>query len=325
MDPTTSRRIVEAIHAEPELFGCIIGYRGERSSQVLHPGIIPSINYNRVVVIVEEDSASGGFTAELRLVPSRPAAISQPPSLISNRSRVGSELRGAGLSCGLAVLSGVGVLGSAAAEVPTGGATTVLLVMSWTGLLTAGAQCVNGIVRSAEALRAPDANSLQEWDENSIYSTASLVVDAIGIASGIVSLPFGIRNLLAVLSRRGGLVSAQELSRMTRLERQAAIQKAIRDASRTTEGRRALEISLREAGLGSRQVASAFKLGATTLRRANVVARGISLETSRRLNGTVRDIVSGVAGIGVSATPPEWTGSGSGSVNWVIVHVMDRE
>ncbi len=90
----------------------------------------------------------------------------------------------------------------------------------------------------------------------------------------------------------------------------------------TPEGRRAVETALREAGLTERQVAQTIAYGAQTTRRATVVTRVLSAETTTRLNATLRDIISGVAGIGVSATPSSWTGSGSGSVNSLIVNVL---
>ena len=55
-----------------------------------------------------------------------------PPPFTANRSRLGPELVGAGLNCGLTVVAAVGVFGGAAAEVPSGGTSTFLVVMAWT-------------------------------------------------------------------------------------------------------------------------------------------------------------------------------------------------
>jgi hypothetical protein len=232
---------------------------------------------------------------------------------------------GAGLSCGLAVVSGIGVLGGAAAEVPTAGASTVIVVLAWTGFVTSGIQCVNGVVRAAEAIHNPASNSLQQWDTNKIYSTSILIVDAVGVVSGLASLPFATRNLLAVLERRGGMVTAERLAAMSRAERPAAIQRAVGEATRTPEGRQALEAALRDAGLTERQAAQVLAHGAGTARRAGIVARVISQETARRLNGSLRDAIGTVAGAAASATPESLFGSASGSVNALIVHITSRD
>lgn len=321
---STLKRIVEAIHSHPELYGCVIGFHGNNQSRVLHPGFMPAVNYGRVVIIVEESWIS---TAQVRIpeVVPEPTVVPTPPSYISNRSRVSAEFTGAAISCGLTVLSGVGVLFGAAAEIPTGGASTVLVVMGWTGFVTSGVQCLNGIVRATEAHSNPESNTLQQWDSNRVYNVSMLIVDGIGVASSLVSLPFATRNLLAVLERRGGMIAVSELEQLSRTERQAAIQRAVNQATQTQAGREAVEQALREAGLTQRQVAQVMARGAGTGRRARLVAGVLTEETARRLNGTIRDIVGGGVGIGASATPASLTGSASGSVNALIVHVLGQE
>jgi hypothetical protein len=315
--------LVAAVYDQPELTGCIVGFQGGNQSRALHPGIVPALNYGRVMVIVEE-TTSDDKTPPVPPVPKQATVAPTPPAVLLNRSRIKPELVGAGLSCGLAVVSMVGVFGSAAAEVPTGGASTVLLVLAWTGMVTSAIQCVNGVVRSAEALSNPDSNSLQVWDENEIYSKSMLVVDAVGVVSAVASLPFAVRNLLAVLERRGGLVTAEKLFQMTREEREAAVKAAVKQASRTPEGAEAVQSALRDAGLSEKQAAQTAKFGAHTARRAKVVARVISEETARRLHSSARDIIGGVGGAVVSGMNANVVGSASGSVNYFF-HVLARE
>ena len=102
---------------------------------------------------------------------------------------------GAGLNCTLAVISAVGVLGSAAAEVPSAGTSTFVMVIAWTGVVASGVQCVNAITRSYQALMNPESESLSRWDDSSIYSSSMLVVDALGVASALTSLPRSVTNL----------------------------------------------------------------------------------------------------------------------------------
>lgn len=45
----------------------------------------------------------------------------------------------------------------------------------------------------------------------------------------------------------------------------------------------------------------------------------ISVETTRRLTASLRDVLlGGVGGLGASASPRQYTGSASGSINWLI-------
>jgi hypothetical protein len=55
---------------------------------------------------------------------------------------------------------------------------------------------------------------------------------------------------------------------------------------------------------------------AATLRRI------ISDETVRRLSSSVRDVISGMVGVGASTAPDRLVGSASGSVSYVI-NVLD--
>ena len=61
------------------------------------------------------------------------------------------------------------MLGGAAAEAPSGGTSTFLVVVAWAGFATSSIQCMNGIVRTVEAASNPDSDSLARWDQNRIY------------------------------------------------------------------------------------------------------------------------------------------------------------
>lgn len=337
------KKLVEAIHSDPAFSGCMVGFQGNNQSRVLHAGAIPGSKYNRIVII-EEISAE---SAAERKGKARPVMSSTkngsgavqvtdtPPFIVTNKSMIGSELVGTGLSCGLAVISGIGVLGGAAAELPTGGASTLLIIAAWTGFVTSGAQCVNGLVRTATAYLDPEDNDLQRWDENSMYSITMLVVDALGVVSSVVSLPAASRNLIAVFQRHGKLKqSAEALVKMNRSARGVAVRDAIREASKTPEGRKAVELALKESKLTAKQAANVMKSGADSARRSRVVVGAIQKDAAVRLNAALRDVLGGYAGIGVSGTPQAWTGSGSGSMNalgsWagntmgsIVVHVME--
>ncbi|MFO0850868.1 MAG: hypothetical protein U0871_20270 [Gemmataceae bacterium] len=312
-------RIVGAVYTESELYGCMVGYQGGGSSRVLHYGMAPSVNWGRVVTVIESVDTIGPM-------PAPPAATDPtdpgPPPKISNRSVFGKELLGAGLSCGLTVLSGMAVIGGAAAEVPTGGASTALVVLGWGGLVTSSIQCGNALVRVGTALADPDDNTLQRWDDNKVYSGIILAVDGAGVVFSVVSLPFAVRNLLAVLERRGGMVAAAQLEKMTREERRKAIQKAVNEASKSPDGRKAVKEALEKAGLKPGQVGATFAGKAGNAERAAVVSRVLTEETARRLSSSIRDVVGGFGGLAASATPSGYVASASGSLNALIVHVF---
>lgn len=323
LSPATRNRMVAAIYGEEELKGCQIGYYGDGVCSMMEAGMVPSSNFGRILAVVEETLGPTGVVVDSALLSTSPTTVPDVPEFASNQSRATSELVGAGLSCGFAVIAGIGVIGGAAAEIPTAGASTVLVVVAWVGFATSAVQCVNGIVRSVEAERNPETNSLQQWDNNQIYSTALLIVDIVGVATAVASLPAATKNLLAVLERRGSLLTAQTLSTMNRVERQAAMRAALAQATRTPEGRAEVLKALRDAGLSEKQAAQTLASGAATTRRAGVALRAITEVTATRLNMQLLGALSGGMTPLVSATPSRLTGSASGSINSVIVHIIN--
>jgi hypothetical protein len=318
------RGIVEAINAMPETRGVAIGYYGDLVCRQLSNGDRTNPNFHRLIIIVEEAPVSGVQVA------TRPAPVASTPpreassnsaqqAMQTNGSRLAPELIGAGLSCGFTVISAVGVVGSAAAEVPTAGASTILLVASWAGLVTSGIQCINGVVRVVEIARNPEGTSLAEWDNNAWYSGFIFVVDAVGVASGVASAGAATRNLLAVLERRGGLVTTQQLMRMNRAGRAEAMQRAIAQASRSPESAAVLREALEAAGAEVRAAGGLSRVAAS--RAAAVIAE----ETTRRLHRAVAEVLGAYGGPLGSALPASWVGSASGSVNTtggVIIHAL---
>ena len=200
-----------------------------------------------VAVVIEEVTGDPATDDELTTMAASPTAgfgNQTKPSIITNHSRLGPELVGAGVSCALTVVSAIGVVGGAAAEVPTGGASTFLVIAAWTGMVSGGVQCLNGLVRVGAIFAAPDDNTLQRWDSNLSYSMGILLVDALGIVSGVASLPFAARNLLAALSRQRAFIARgltfDALRSMNRAQRLRAISEVFEDAAKTSEGREAL-------------------------------------------------------------------------------------
>ncbi|MCC6229638.1 MAG: hypothetical protein IT432_10465 [Phycisphaerales bacterium] len=327
-------RLADVLYQEPDLYGCKVVYFHRGVLIIVRPGIIPSVNYDRVVVIEETEERGGmsrdALSRSVRQVSDSSGSSRAESTRISNRSRIGSELVGVGLSCGMAVISGVGVVGGAAAEVPSAGTSTILVVAAWTGFVTSGLQCLNGVVRVSEAVQNPDGSSLQEWDSNVVYSYATNIVDALGVISGGVAVAGSVRGVLRVLQTRGALVTAEELSRMSAASRTRAIRDAVARVGRSQEGRRELREAMRAAGLTEREADAALS-SAGYIGRTQVVRRVVSEQMARRLGdamGQARsDAIMLGAGVAISGTSPRHTGSGSGSVRTMMLyfHIVDPD
>jgi hypothetical protein len=246
------------------------------------------------------------------------------PVVIENRSKLGPELVGAGLTCGLTIVSAIGVASSAAAEVPSAGTSTFLLVASWTGMVTSGVECLNSLTRIGVIAYDPTGSELQSLDENKLYSTTMLIVDGLNVASGVAGLPAGARNLYAILLRQRrfaaqGLTEAA-LRQMNQAGRAKVIAELVKDATRTPEGLQAVIVASREAGVGAKSLQSAT----LSVRNATRMVGVISNETAKRLSRTLMSVLSAPAGAAGSASPSRLVGgAASGSLNYIINLVSD--
>jgi hypothetical protein len=144
-------------------------------------------------------------------------------------------------------------------------------------------------------------------------------VDALGVATAVGSLPGGVRKLWDVVARVRGFKAASlsfdGLKRMGRVERLRAVQRLFNEATRSGDG--VVEIVA---------AANQAKFTATTIQRATYLSgkssatlvRIIKDETVRQLHSSFADILATNTGLILSATPSNLTGSGSGSINWLI-------
>jgi len=246
------------------------------------------------------------------------ASVAPMPQIIANKSRLASELIGASWNCVMTGVSAVGMVVGVAGEVPSGGTSSFLVVAAWVGIGANALQCGNGIVRVTEALQNPTSNSLQSWDDDSIYSTMFLLVDALGVFSGVASLPAAWRNFWAVISRQRAFVarglSLEKLKAMNRFARFKVIREVFEEAAKTPEGRTALQRAAAEAKVS----ATSFARETMSVRQSMTMVKVISKETQRRLINSLVGVLAPLTGTGASATPSRWSGSASGSVNWVI-------
>lgn len=189
--------MVRIIHRHHETSGVPIGYYDGSQCRVLNAGSRTSNASGVFGVAIEE---------VLRPIPNRrrirqgeAVVVQGAPQELRNGSRLAEEAMSAGLSCAFAAIAAYGVGASAAAEVPTGGASTLLLVASWTGMIASGIQCGDGIGRTWEALSNPNGTTIARADNDPVYAGYRDVVDATGIVASGVSVA-GSRRLVLDLN-----------------------------------------------------------------------------------------------------------------------------
>jgi hypothetical protein len=314
------KKIVWQIHSLPDLAGCAVGYYGDGMCRTIGYPSCVTLNSQNVAVVIEEVETPRPIEVKSTTPVVAPP---QAKATATNRSKIGAELVGAGAACGMLLVSAAGTVGGAALEIPTGGASTVLLVAGWFGMGASIIQCGNGLIRVGAAIADLDGDTLERWDRNTGYTTTILIVDAIGVAGTLASLPFAIRNMWATVTRMRGLsgmdLSIEALRRLNRTERFQVISRLFLDASKTPEGAKALVEAAREASIGARVFQRTSEL---SVRHSQTLVRIVREETIHRLHWSILNIFNSVAGVAVSGTPASLTGSGSGSVNWLI-HVID--
>ncbi len=131
----TTKAIVAAIYRIPELRGAVVGlYDGEQCMAISsgYPGAMYSSRLSVIVEIIGSDNDTEIDELEGRAeAPGAIASVAPPPAIVRNKSRMGAELLGAGWNCLLTGVAAAGVAAGVAAEVPTGGVSSFLVVASW--------------------------------------------------------------------------------------------------------------------------------------------------------------------------------------------------
>jgi hypothetical protein len=317
--------LVRAVYSVESLNGCVIGYCGDNRSRLLSPGSAGSVNFGRAIVIIEEAPASAAESQTPSAARSTGSVgTSQPAEDTTNRGRLFPELVGAGLSCGVAVASGLGAVGGVVGAPATGGTSVALTVFAWTGFLSSAAQCAYGIARLTEIHRNPDDDSLRRTDNDPAVRLATNIADLLGILSGAAAVGTHGLRFFSVLQRNSRRLSESAVRGMSRAQRAAVITEEITELQKTEAGRRTLAEALREAGATTRDLERIMSRGLNhsgTIRVASATASAISAPHAQALQVAIRDAL---IGIGVSATPSSLTGSASGVVNGLIVNVINR-
>jgi len=91
-----------------------------------------------------------------------------------------TELWSAGVSCGGAVISGIGVVGAAALAPETGGLSLAGEVLLWSGMTASASQCLVSAYRVGNAATGRESVN-QSLDESMTYKTSMYVLDGVGL------------------------------------------------------------------------------------------------------------------------------------------------
>jgi len=326
--------ICDEIHSFREFAGVRIGLDDGCQSELIHHGDSTSPNYDEVVVIIEivgdplptaaQPALQRGGRRAGRAVPP-PTVLGEPPAVITNRSRIGREVIGGVVSCGVMVASAWAVGGGAAAAVPSGGLSTALIVVGYVGLVSSSVACVNSLGRVGVAMVEPDSNSLQVLDRDYDYSMFIWINDIVGVTTAVVAAPVAFVRISRLLRARRAFPSADALRGMTRRQRMSTIEEGLRSLG--PGERQAAREALRESGFGESQINRL--LGTRpglprSLQRSGATRRLTEVMSESRavlLNESIRDLVIAAAGVTGSALPHHISGS-SGVANYVIVHAM---
>jgi hypothetical protein len=311
--------LVRRIRRNPSLSLAGIGYEGGRQSRVLSEPPIPASG--NLWVVIEETTINQDGLAQLEqllLSAGGPSRTQPTTQQIPRESRWGRELVGAGFSCGAMVLAGAAVSAGGAAAPVTGGASVLLSVAAWTGLVTSSLQCGIGLGRLGNEIFNPDQND--RLDADLTYQRITFGIDLLGVASGIVSAgPMLSRFALRLNARLGGRAAqvlasetAQGLQTATvaanRIERARAVRQVLSEM--TDVERLAL---MREAGVGQAVMRGRDSLSVVGARRI------ISAIEAQQLSSDLREIVMLGVQTGVNFLPSRYVGVASGTFNSLFV------
>lgn len=318
MNQHVLREMVARIHRIPELTDCTVGFQGDGSSRLVSEPKQSHATVSKVVVVIEEiRSPEPALKAEMERN-SRMGVVQGGPGaapLLTNRSKLLPELLGAGWNCGIMIYSGFGIVAGIGAAPVSGGTSLFLTVTAAVGFASSAIQCANGVFRVTSILSEPESTSLADLDSNEAYRNAMTLVDASGVIAGGAAMTAFVRRLWThvPLQRAFGArnITADSLRTMNGVQRKQVLTEIFRDASRTPDGRKAMLTV----------VAGESNVPARVLQHAHVSvknARHIHEHVIRRVSDSLKEVILNGVGIGMSATPDRWTGSASGSVNWLI-------
>ena len=147
-----------------------------------------------------------GQKAVILREPTEQTAMQRPEVAESRDSKVLSEVLGAGLSCGAAVISWIVVITSASATPVTGGGSAIITALSYSAAGASTVQCVNGIGRVAGEVYMPE--ELDILDQEVWYQRTSMALDVVSLAGAVTAGAVTIRLVLKLKGSTGKTVTS---------------------------------------------------------------------------------------------------------------------
>ncbi|MFT3925137.1 MAG: hypothetical protein QM778_21555 [Myxococcales bacterium] len=167
--------------------------------------------------------------ADLKTIVIKPnlgeTTLHSPKAAETRDGRMYSELLSAGLGCAGAVVGWAVVFGSAGAAPVTGGTSTFVTALAWTGAVSGSLQCANSMVRVWSEATDPHFNDM--LDSQAWYTRTSAALDAISLIGAGASTVATLRMAKALQASTGKTMLAV-LKGLTRQERKRIAEEAIR-------------------------------------------------------------------------------------------------
>lgn len=317
------QKMLAKIDLIPQMRGCSVGYYGNNYSKMLRVAVSNTTtdaaesNKDSVGIIIERSEISDPLVINnLQQWSESPGGSSEnaPNPIAVDRSKLVPELVGLGLSCGLVAVSAVGLVGGAAGEIPSAGLSSFIVAASWVGFTASAAQCMNAVGRVGANVIGGD-ETLTEWDNNNVYKNVTFLVDYVGVNTSLVSFSGAARDLW-LMARMDETLAVKGLSFYTfktlpKPKQVLIAQSALEDLAKTPRGRALLLKQAREV------TASVFVMPPPRVKVINPAA-------IKQIADSISDLLTSAGTVAASSTESKYTGSASGSVNWLI-HLIETK
>ncbi len=154
------------------------------------------------------------------------AKIQNPEASKKGEDNFYGELLSTGLSCSAAALSWVVVGGSAAVIPVSGGASTVITILSYSAATASSLQCMNSAYRLYNETNE-DGSETNAWlDSQDWYTRTSTALDFVSVAGGVASVGATLKTVLNL--RAAGTTMKEALKGLSRQSRKRLTEEIIR-------------------------------------------------------------------------------------------------
>ncbi|WP_409524102.1 hypothetical protein [Nitrincola sp. MINF-07-Sa-05] len=198
------KKLFKVIDDDPDLVGAGVIFIDNRGIVVTLREFKPLCSFKPVNVVLREPPKS--YSADTYAAEVRSS---------DRESRLVSEATGATLSCGSAVLGWIVIFTAGGALGFTGGASGVVIAVTYGAAIAGTLQCINGGVRTGSELLNPQVNDdldSEEWYRNTIIALDTISLAGAG-AAGLVTIK-GLKML-----KSNGIPTRKALEGLNRQER----------------------------------------------------------------------------------------------------------